>query len=81
MVQLDKLPDNLTRRRRSFELTSGWFAKWPHLFTLPRLTDGVETGWHMFPILIKEGSGISRSEYQRWMETRGMTPGWCGPAT
>ena len=71
-VQLDKLPENLARRQRSFELTSSWFAKWPELFTLPRLTDGVETGWHMFPILINEGSGIRRAELQQWMESHGV---------
>ncbi len=58
LVQLDKLPDNLARRQHSFALTESWFAKWPELFTLPRLTEGVETGWHMFPILIKPDSGI-----------------------
>jgi CDP-6-deoxy-D-xylo-4-hexulose-3-dehydrase len=72
VVQLDKLPENLARRQRSFDITSGWFAKWDNLFTLPRLTDGVETGWHMFPILLKDDSGISRSEYQSWMEGRGI---------
>ena len=52
LVQLDKL-DNLARRQRNFELTSSHFARHGDLFTLPRLTDGVETGWHMFPIIIE----------------------------
>lgn len=83
VVQLDKLPENLAKRQRSFALTSSWFAKWPELFTLPRLTDGVETGWHMFPILINEGSGIVRGEYQTWMETRGIDTRmvWTGNVT
>lgn len=83
VVQLDKLPDNLKRRQRSFELTSSWFARWPELFTLPRLTDGVETGWHMFPILINEGSGIVRGEYQTWMENHGIDTRmvWTGNVT
>ena len=83
VVQLDKLPDNLAKRQRSFALTSSWFAKWPELFTLPRLTDGVETGWHMFPILINEGSGIVRGEYQTWMESRGIDTRmvWTGNVT
>jgi CDP-6-deoxy-D-xylo-4-hexulose-3-dehydrase len=83
VVQLDKLPENLAKRQRSFELTSSWFAKWPELFTLPRLTDGVETGWHMFPILINERSGIVRGEYQTWMESRGIDTRmvWTGNVT
>ena len=72
LVQLDKLADNLARRQRSFELTASHVARWPELFTLPRLTEGVETGWHMFPFLINEESGIRRSELQQWMESHGV---------
>ena len=57
LVQLDKLADNLARRQRSFAITASHFARWPELFTLPRLTDGVETGWHMFPIIIEPDLG------------------------
>ncbi len=83
LVQLDKLPDNLARRQRSFAITSSHFAKWPELFTLPRLTAGVETGWHMFPILINAESGIRRSEFQSWMESRGIDTRmvWTGNVT
>jgi CDP-6-deoxy-D-xylo-4-hexulose-3-dehydrase len=72
LVQLDKLPDNLARRQRNFELTGAHFAKWPELFTLPRFTEGVETGWHMFPVIIDPASGIRRAELQQWMESRGV---------
>jgi CDP-4-dehydro-6-deoxyglucose reductase, E1 len=72
LVQLDKLAANLARRQRSFELTSAHFARWPHLFTLPRLTEGVETGWHMYPVIINATSGIRRLELQQWMETHGV---------
>ncbi|MEZ5244888.1 MAG: DegT/DnrJ/EryC1/StrS family aminotransferase [Acidimicrobiales bacterium] len=72
LVQLDKLPDNLARRQRSFELTAAGVARHPDLFTLPSLTDGVETGWHMFPFLINPASGIRRSELQQWMESHGV---------
>jgi CDP-4-dehydro-6-deoxyglucose reductase, E1 len=72
LVQLDKLADNLARRQRNFEVTSSHVARWPELFTLPRLTEGVATGWHMFPIIINSKSGIRRGELQRWMEQRGV---------
>ncbi|HVM63212.1 MAG TPA: DegT/DnrJ/EryC1/StrS family aminotransferase [Acidimicrobiales bacterium] len=83
LVQLDKLADNLARRQRNFELTSGHFARWPHLFTLPRLTEGVETGWHMFPVLINADAGIRRAELQQWMEAHGIDTRmvWTGNAT
>jgi len=72
LVQLDKLADNLARRQRNFALTSSHFGRWPAHFTLPELTAGVETGWHMFPVMITPSSGIRRSELQRWMEAHGV---------
>ena len=72
LVQLDKLGENLARRQRSFDLTSSHFARWPQHFTLPELTPGVETGWHMFPAIINPESGIRRGEFQQWMETHGV---------
>jgi CDP-6-deoxy-D-xylo-4-hexulose-3-dehydrase len=58
-------------------------ARWPHLFTLPRLTAGVATGWHMFPFLVNAGSGIRRGELQQWMERHGVDTRmvWTGNVT
>jgi CDP-6-deoxy-D-xylo-4-hexulose-3-dehydrase len=83
LVQLDKLGDNLARRQRNFELTSSHFARWPQHFTLPQLTEGVETGWHMFPAIIRPEGGIRRSELQQWMESHGVDTRmvWTGNAT
>jgi len=83
LVQLDKLNDNLARRQRNFDITSSHFAKWPQFFSLPRLTEGVETGWHMFPIIIDKDSGIRRAEYQQFMESHGIDTRmvWTGNAT
>ena len=72
LVQLDKLGENLARRQRNFELTSSHFARYPNLFTPAKLTEGIETGWHMFPGIINEGAGIRRSEFQQFMESHGI---------
>jgi CDP-6-deoxy-D-xylo-4-hexulose-3-dehydrase len=73
----------LARRQRNFALTNEYFARWPELFTLPRLTDGVETGWHMFPVIVEERSGIRRAELQQWMERHGIDTRmvWTGNVT
>ena len=83
LVQLDKLADNLARRQRSFELTRAQLARWPDVFVLPRLTDGVETGWHMFPVLIRPDAGVRRAELQQWMEAHGVDTRmvWTGNVT
>jgi CDP-6-deoxy-D-xylo-4-hexulose-3-dehydrase len=83
LVQLDKLDENLKRRQRNFELTAEAFARHPDAFTLPTLTEGVTTGWHMFPVLIDAGAGFGRGEFQQWMETHGVDTRmvWTGNAT
>jgi CDP-6-deoxy-D-xylo-4-hexulose-3-dehydrase len=83
LVQLDKLGENLQRRQRNFALTASHFARWPEHFILPELTEGVETGWHMFPIILDPESGIRRSALQQWMESHGVDTRmvWTGNVT
>lgn len=72
LVQLRKLPRFLERRRRNFSRLYEHFARHPDQFVLPRQLDGLETGWHMFPILIRPESGIRRAEFQQELEARGV---------
>lgn len=83
LVQLDKLDDNLARRQRNFERTAAHVGRWPEHFVLPRLTPDVETGWHMFPLLVHPESVIRRAELQQWMERHGVDTRmvWTGNAT
>jgi CDP-6-deoxy-D-xylo-4-hexulose-3-dehydrase len=82
-VQMKKLPQNLARRKRNFDLLSDAFARRPDVFVLPRTTPGVETGWHMFPFLLDTGSGVNRAEFQQHMERNGVDTRmvWTGNAT
>jgi CDP-6-deoxy-D-xylo-4-hexulose-3-dehydrase len=83
VVQLRKLPQNLARRQRNFDLLSAFFGTYPEVFVLPRQTADLETGWHMFPILIKPESGIRRAEFQEHMEGHGVDTRmvWTGNVT
>ncbi len=83
LVQLDKLTGNIERRQRNFEITASYVARWPDLFVLPQITDGVETGWHMFPLVINPPSRIRRAHFQQWMESNGVDTRmvWTGNAT
>jgi CDP-6-deoxy-D-xylo-4-hexulose-3-dehydrase len=72
LVQLRKLPRFLDRRRRNFARLHEHFARYPEHFVLPRQLDGLDTGWHMFPILIRPESGIRRAELQEELEARGI---------
>jgi len=72
VVQMQKLPAFLERRKRNFARLHEAFARHEDVFVLPRTTPQVDTGWHMFPILIRAGSGVSRTEYQQFMERSGI---------
>jgi CDP-4-dehydro-6-deoxyglucose reductase, E1 len=72
LVQLEKLPDNLTARRRNFDRLMQRFGQRPDVFVLPRTTAHVETAWHMFPVLIRPESGVSRGAFQEHMERNGV---------
>jgi CDP-6-deoxy-D-xylo-4-hexulose-3-dehydrase len=72
LVQLQKLPTNLARRKRNFERLTEYFAGHPESIVLPRTLEGLDTGWHLYPILIRPESGIRRAEFQQHMESNGV---------
>ena len=83
VVQMRKLPLNLARRKRNFELLSKHFSNYPEVFVLPRITTDIDTGWHIFPIMIKPESGVRRSLFQQHMEAAGVDTRmvWTGNVT
>ncbi len=72
VVQMRKLPLNLARRQRNFALLTAFFETYPDVFVLPRLTPGIETGWHMFPVMVRPESGVRRAAFQAHMEAAGV---------
>jgi CDP-6-deoxy-D-xylo-4-hexulose-3-dehydrase len=72
LVQLRKLPDNLARRKRNFTRLYEHFARRSDVFELPATHDGLDTAWHMFPVLLRPESGIRRAEFQQELEARGI---------
>ncbi len=71
-VQMKKLAANLERRKRNFALLSEHIGKHPGAFVLPRTTPGIDTAWHMYPVLIRPESRIRRADLQRYMESHGV---------
>ena len=72
LVQLDKLPENLARRKHNFDRLLRLFGQRPDAFVLPRTTPDVDTAWHMFPVLIRPDSGVTRGAFQEHMERNGV---------
>jgi CDP-6-deoxy-D-xylo-4-hexulose-3-dehydrase len=72
LAQLHKLPMFLERRKRNFARLREHLARYPDAFVLPRTLQGLDTGWHMFPFVIRSESGIRRAELQQHMERNGI---------
>jgi len=71
-VQLRKLPRNLAARKRNFTRLCEGFGQWPDRFELPRTLEGLDTAWHLFPLLLRPEGGIERSAFQQHMEANGI---------
>jgi CDP-6-deoxy-D-xylo-4-hexulose-3-dehydrase len=69
LVQLEKLPQNLAARKRNFARLCERFGRHPEAFVLPRTLEGLDTAWHMFPLLLQ---GLDRAEFQAHMEGHGV---------
>ncbi|MBM3673208.1 MAG: DegT/DnrJ/EryC1/StrS family aminotransferase [Actinobacteria bacterium] len=72
LVQLRKLPKFLETRQRNFSRLHEHLARHPDVFVLPRTLDDLDTGWHMFPVLIRPESCVRRADFQAHMEGNGI---------
>jgi CDP-4-dehydro-6-deoxyglucose reductase, E1 len=83
LQQLAKLPHNLERRRRNTDRYDACFAAFPDLFERPRQLPGLATAWLAYPVLLRPGSGLVRSEFQARLEAAGVDTRmvWTGNVT
>jgi CDP-4-dehydro-6-deoxyglucose reductase, E1 len=72
LVQLEKLEDNLARRRQTFEIYTEFFSAHADRFVLPRQLDELETAWLGYPLIIREQAGFGRPQLQRFLDARGI---------
>ena len=83
LEQLRKLPDNLARRRRHFARYTEFFGGHEDRFALPRQTDGLETAWLGYPLVIRRDAGFGRADLQQFLDGRGVDTRtiWTGNVT
>lgn len=83
LEQLKKVPANLARRARNFAMYTEYFSQHPDRFVLPRVTEGVETAWLCYPLLIRADAGFERAEVQEHLDGNGIDTRtvWTGNAT
>lgn len=83
LVQLDKLETNYKRRHEIFHAYTDAYAAYPDFFTPPRETDGLDTAWLCYPVMVNEGAPFTRSDLQEAIEADGIDTRtvWSGNVT
>jgi dTDP-4-amino-4,6-dideoxygalactose transaminase len=71
-VQLDKLADYNARRKFAFRRYDDWFATQEDRFVRPVSTPELESTWMLYPYMVREESGFTRTEAQEFLESRGV---------
>ena len=72
MVQLDKLDQNIASRQDNFARQCEFFDKHANYFSNPQETNGCDTAWLAFPILIKDEAPFTRKDFQIFLEKRNI---------
>lgn len=69
--QLKKLPSNINKRVKNFELLKRFFSNFSDLFDLPSQQEKLKTPWLAYPVIIKNKK-INRQKLQIFLEKRGI---------
>lgn len=72
VAQLKKLPSFIAARRANFQHLWDGVANLQDIFSLPRATPKSNPSWFGFPIAVRPESGLSREQFVRGLEHRGI---------
>ena len=72
LVQLNKLQDNISARKKLFLEHTEFFSKYSDYFLLPNENEQAETAWLAFPLIVKEDAPFSRTDMQIFLEKRNI---------
>src|SRR3954453_5681359 len=83
LEQLQKLPENLARRRRHFARYSDALAAHADRIGLPHQLADLETAWLGYPLMIGTDAGFERADLQEHLDARGIDTRtiWTGNVT
>jgi CDP-6-deoxy-D-xylo-4-hexulose-3-dehydrase len=72
LVQLSKLEENIELRIEHFERQAEFFGSYEDWFILPRQLPDSYTGWLAFALTLRDSAPFSRTELQRFLESRNI---------
>ena len=83
LVQLERMPGFLERRRANVAAHTACFARWPEVFRTPVETPDLVTSWLQYPVQIEEGAPFDRADFQTHMKAFGISTRmvWSGNVT
>ncbi|WP_420316816.1 DegT/DnrJ/EryC1/StrS family aminotransferase [Ekhidna sp.] len=72
LKQLEKLANNIQIRQANLARQISFFEKHDKYFINPKETQGADTAWLAFPILIKKDAPFARRDFQIFLEKRNI---------
>ena len=73
VAQLDKLPAFIDARKANFRRLREGLRDMPEVFLLPEATPGSDPSWFGFPMAVRPGSGVTRSQVIAGLEAAGIS--------
>ncbi len=68
IVQLEKLPDFIKKRKHNFERLFEGLKRYDDHLILPRWSERADVSWFAFPITVRPNAPFTRQELVRWLE-------------
>jgi CDP-6-deoxy-D-xylo-4-hexulose-3-dehydrase len=70
LAQMDRVEEFIAKRRRNFNYLKKRLATVEQFFHLPQATPNSEPSWFGFPLILKESSGVKRTDLINFLEQR-----------
>lgn len=68
LVQLERLPEFSKARKQNYADLLEFFKRYERYFILPRQTEGTETNWLAFPVIIRDDAPFTRRDLATYLE-------------
>ena len=68
LVQLEKLEEIISLRKKNFSRLYDIFSKYEKVFHLPKATEGSDPSWFAFPLTIRDGVFTRRYDFVSYLE-------------
>ncbi len=68
LAQLDRLEEFIAKRRANFDYLKERLASCAEFFHMPQATPGSEPSWFGFPLVLKQSSGVKRSDLINYLD-------------